>query len=720
LAVVVQKMIPSETSGILFTANPVTGLRSEVVIDATIGLGELLVGGHVEPDHYVVNPSQRKILSKSLGSKEFAMHSTSGGGLLTEEIDARDKQALPDESILGLVDLGMKVTDLFNFPQDIEWAYSGSELFILQSRPITSLFPLPDGMDSNPLRVMFAFGAVQGIMEPFTPLGQDTIRLIFAGGASLFGFAVTHETQGVIKIAGERLWGDMTGIIHHPIGSRVAMRVLSAVEPTVQQILITLGDEPELERGKGQLRLSILGRLLRFAGPFLRRVLRYIRSPYGVAEQIHDASQAEINRLDEKRKTWKHPVPTLEESLDLYHEIYNAFPFAIPEIVSAIAAGLIPFFLLNKIATDLTGSDDLGLEITRGLKHNVTTEMDLGLWEIARKIRADQIAYQHMLNSDTRTLASEYLNQKLPETAQYELSRFLKIYGMRGLGEIDIGRPRWNEDPRYIFEVLLNYLQLEDKNLAPDVVFRKGEQAAEKALADLQKVARGTFAGKIKAAAVQKLAIRVWELAGLRESPKFHIIQMMGIIRQALLDSGRELVTTGVLVQPDDLFYLHLMELEELARSVERDWRGLVAKRRAAYNRELTRKKIPRLLLSDGRTFYEGMIASQPGDTELIGSPVSPGYVEGSVRIVLDPLNANLSPGEIMVCPGTDPAWTPLFMTAGGLIMEVGGMMTHGAIVAREYGIPAVVGVHKATTTLKTGQYIKLNGSTGEIIIEPG
>jgi pyruvate,water dikinase len=219
---------------------------------------------------------------------------------------------------------------------------------------------------------------------------------------------------------------------------------------------------------------------------------------------------------------------------------------------------------------------------------------------------------------------------------------------------------------------------------------------------------------------IEILAERVRALAGLRESPKFHIIQMMGIIRQALLDSGQELVNAGTLEQPDDLFYLYLSELEELAGDEDRNWRALIADRRAAYKRELTRGQIPRLLLSDGRAFYEGLIADQSEGGNLIGSPVSPGYVEGTVRVVLDPLKADLLPGEILVCPGTDPAWTPLFLAAGGLIMELGGMMTHGAIVAREYGIPAVVGVHQATTALKTGQRIKLNGSSGEIFLANG
>ena len=192
----------------------------------------------------------------------------------------------------------------------------------------------------------------------------------------------------------------------------------------------------------------------------------------------------------------------------------------------------------------------------------------------------------------------------------------------------------------------------------------------------------------------------------------------MGILRQVLLDSGRTLVASGVLDQPDDVFFLTTAELQQLASGARRPWKPLVAARRASYVREKQRRQVPRLLLSDGQVFYDGMGAGN-ADGAITGSPVSPGVVEGVAHVVLDPRGAQLAPGEILVCPGTDPAWTPLFLAAGGLVMEVGGLMTHGSVVAREYGIPAVVGVHEATTRLKTGQRIRVDGSAGRVTVLP-
>jgi pyruvate,water dikinase len=261
-------------------------------------------------------------------------------------------------------------------------------------------------------------------------------------------------------------------------------------------------------------------------------------------------------------------------------------------------------------------------------------------------------------------------------------------------------------------------LQLEDPDLAPDAMFARGTADAERRASELIAQVRGTRLGSIRAGLLGG-AIRLMRLlVGVRESPKFYIVQLLGIYHAALLDSGRELTARGALAQAEDIFFVPLAQLRRFANGEALDLKATVAAQRAEYDQDCARQRMPRLLLSTGEVFYEGL--SEAGAADLIGDPVSPGVVEGRARVVLDPHGVRLEPGEILVCPATDPGWTPLFLTAGGLVMEIGGLITHGSVVAREYGIPAVVGVHEATTRIATGQRIRVDGTQGRIaLLEP-
>jgi len=729
LAVVIQELVPAEASGVMFTANPVSGLRSQIVIDATRGLGEALVSGQVDPDHYIYDRKNAAIVEKTIGKKAIVTRAADRGGVETSHVPSGSgEQAIPDEVIRKLAGIGEQIETLYRFPQDIEWAYLSKEspsaeqkdgdinerLFVLQARPITSLYPLPDNISPDPVCVFFSFGAVQGIMDPITPLGKDAIRLIFAGGASLFGMDVNHRSQKTIKAAGERLWVDFTGIIRHPLASRLFPRVFSAIEPGSRSAVKTILADTTIGAGSGALNLRAIWKAARFGIGMARRILRTARKPEESAELVQERIQVRIHQF---RQQSLNPDPlhtTLQHAVYMFRQIIDSFIFAVPEIGGALLAGILPLVPLTRLSEKWTGSSSTALKITRGLPHNVTTGMDLALWQAASAIREDPTTFRFFRENSSADLARAFKEDGLPGTAHQEIRSFLETYGMRGLGEIDIGRPRWRENPIPVFQTLKSYLLIEEKSQAPDAVFKRSGLAAEEAILHLQEAARSKFAGVIKARLVKELALRVRCLGGIRESPKFYIIQKMGIIREELLEAGAELVENGILEKQDDLFYLCLDELEMLVEGKQNGLKTTIVKRRQQYVQEQQRQQIPRLLLSDGRAFYEGITST--GDQNLLtGSPVSPGKAEGRIRVVLDPHNADLLPGEILVCPGTDPSWTPLFLAAGGLIMESGGMMTHGAIIAREYGIPAVVGIDRATELLKTGELIRIDGSSGQV-----
>jgi pyruvate,water dikinase len=728
LAVVVQEMVESQAAGVMFTANPLSGLRLETVIDATLGLGEALVSGQVEPDHYVVNPLKGQILSKTLGSKTLSIHGRPEGGIRVTKQMRGEVQVLPDEVILALARLGSQVEGLYGFPQDIEWAWAENTLFLLQARPVTSLFPLPEGLPPEPLKVFLSFAAVQGMLDPLTPLGCDALREAFAAGAGLFGVRVTRETQSVLYTAGERLWVNFTPVLTNSTGRRIVPVVLSMVEPTVRQAVEQIKDDPRLQPARRGTSFHARLQLARFLVPMASNILKNLASPQKRREDILEHGEYALKYMklrctEIKGDRWQ----KLAQQADLLPNfVAERFSSTLLLFVSGVASGMISWNVLNMLAGDAakgapsSTSDelrDLVLQVTRGMPYNPTTEMDLALWDMAKKIRRDPAAWQVFQGSSAAKLSAGYLAKELPLVIMHMVSRFLKRYGGRGLGEIDLGRKRWAENPTYVFEMLTSYLKIDDDAHAPDAVFARGSASAQQAIAQLEDAVRKTRRGWLKARLLRFFAGRARQLMGIRESPKFFVVRLFWLVRRELLITGAEFVEAGELNSPNDLLYLSLSELKAFAAHQAQDWRGLIDRRRQTYRRELLRKQIPRLLLSDGRAFYEGM--SQPENTENIiqGSPVSPGAVEGRVRVVLDPRQAGLLRGEILVCPGTDPSWTPLFLSAAGLVMEVGGMMTHGAVVAREYGIPAIVGVDQATTRLKTGQVIRMNGSSGEIVV---
>jgi phosphohistidine swiveling domain-containing protein len=714
LAVVVQEMVPSEAAGVLFTANPLTGKRTESVIDASLGLGESLVSGQVDPDHYIVDPKGSCILSKTLGAKALAIRSQPGGGTITVAEDAAHRQALPDAAILELSALGQRAAGLFGAPQDLEWAWAGGKLFVLQSRPITSLFPLPAGMEPEPLRVLASFGAVQGMLDPITPLGRDVFRHGAATISTFFGPRATVDTQRIAFMTAERLFINLTGAVRQRRTRFLIRHALKMIEPGIGKALEPLLADPRLAPAERRFRLGTLARLAPLAVEIVGNIAYNVLWPDAGRRRIQRRIEAAIKSFQVQSAAGT----TLAECVALSNAVFRSVRGCLPLLMPGLATGIGALLLLYYLAADLPNAEQQILETTRGLPHNVTTEMDLALWQTAIAINADTAAALHFRQADVATLAAELLAGQLPATAQAAMSEFLRRYGMRGIAEIDIGRPRWREDPTPLIQVLRSYLQIEDADRAPDVVFEHGAASAKATIAALVNALRRTRYGWLKSRLAQWAARRLRALAGLRESPKFTVMRLLGIWRGCFLASGQHLVAAGVLARPDDIFFLHLDEIKALARGERRDCGAPIACRRAAYDREKRRRQVPRLLLSDGRALFDGAAApAAASDAAMVGTPVSPGVVEGAVHVVFDPHGVQLAPGEILVCPGTDPGWTPLFLAAGGLVMEVGGLMTHGSVVAREYGIPAVVGVHQATTRLKNGQQVRVDGTQGTITI---
>jgi phosphohistidine swiveling domain-containing protein len=717
LAVVVQRMVESSVAGVLFTANPLTGRRRQAVIDANPGLGEAVVSGATNPDHFVVMTATGEIVERRLGDKRVIIKGSPGGGTVrTESLEGGDAACLSDDQVRGLVELGARVEAHYAAPQDIEWAIDpAGQIWLLQARPITTLFPLPATAPTtdDALRVYFSINVVQGVYRPFTPMGRSAIPLFASALVGAFGLTPRDPLSGprVVVEAASRLFVDVTAPLRSSFGRKFLIGAARIGETLSAGLFEQLTTDP---------RLSLVPTrrwpVVRAFGSFMART----RAPLYLLQALFwpSAAVARVERMRARLQDFDAEVAktgasgSIERLIALEQLLLDWMPRIIGVMAPAFACGLIAYGLAGRLLDGLATPDELQ-SVLRGLPHNPTTEMDLALWDLARRVQADPATARYLRETPAEQQGQDYRAGSLPLLLQRELSEFLRIYGHRGVAEIDLGLPRWSEDPTHILGVLANYLQLQDPTMAPDVQFRRGAQAAEAMAADLSR--RATRKGRLRGLLVGFLLKRARALAGIRETPKFCLVFLMARVREQLWSVGEELQRAGRLEAAGDIFFITLPQTH-LALAGE-DMRPIVREHRADYERELHRRHIPRVLLSDGT---EPGAASQPLASQaetLQGTPASPGRVTAPARVILDPTGARLEPGEILVAPSTDPGWTPLFLTASGLVMEMGGMMSHGSVVAREYGIPAVVGVPAATERITTGQQITIDGASGIISI---
>ena len=715
LAVVVQQMVDASVAGVLFTANPLTGRRRQAVIDASPGLGEAVVSGAVNPDRFIVNTYAEQIVERKLGDKRVQINALPGGGTRRIEVDgaaSQQESCLSDEQVLDLARLGARVESHYGAPQDIEWAIDAAgKLWLTQARPITTLFPLPADAP-NPdvdLRVYFSFNVAQGVFRPLTPMGIQAFRLLGSGVSALWGKPPSEPAAGptfMVEMAG-RLFFDITPLMRSKTGRRAAGLFLQQGEARSAPILNELAGDPRLSLQE-ESRLSIF----RLLAPFLARthlplrVLRALLFPSAARRRL-SRRMAQTLALGDIA-TSASPAERLQAVERLLHETGKRFPlYALP----LLPAGLGTFAVAGRLMGD-DATPDEKQTVLRGLPYNPTTEMDLQLWAIASSIRKDPSAARALLDQPTGQLAAEYHAGTLPSGLQQALDRFLSSYGQRGVAEIDLGVPRWREDPTHILGALANYLRVDDPELAADVQFQRAVEQAEAMVAELTR--RAARRNWLRGVVVGFLLRRVRELAGLREAPKFHVVTILAKARALLKEIGKELVKSNIIDATDDIFFLTLPEARAALSGT--DFRTLVSQRRVTYQQELRRRRLPRVLLSDG-TEPSVTPTNMSGGHVLQGVPASAGVVTARGRVILDPEGAHIAPGEILVAPSTDPGWTPLFLTAGGLVMEMGGPMSHGAVVAREYGIPAVVGVPSATERILTGQLVTIDGSAGTVAL---
>ncbi|MFI6783331.1 rifamycin-inactivating phosphotransferase [Micromonospora sp. NPDC050276] len=689
MAVVVQEMVFPDAAGVLFTADPVTGNRKVATVDASFGLGEALVSGLVNPDVFTVRDGE--VVARAVAAKQRAVTALPGGGTREVAIEAhrQEQPALTQAQVVRLVRLGRRIEAHFGRPQDIEWCLVDDDFQIVQSRPITTLFPIP-AADDQENHVYLSVGHQQMMTDAMRPLGLSMWQLT----------AIAPMLE-----AGGRLFVDATRLLASPANRAGFLKMAGRDDPLMKDALQTLLDRhdfiPTLPDGGGPGRPTTGGA----SAP--------IETDPAVVTELIARSEASIAALRRDIATVTGPA-LFDFLLEAFQEHKRVL--GDPLNMQAIMAGIEATWWLNERLHEWLGEKNAADTLTLSAPGNITSEMGLALLDVADVIRPhpEVVAFLQGVTDDG-------ILDELPKVAggaeaRAALEAYLDRYGMRCVGEIDITRPRWSERPSTLVPVLLDNVKLFEPGAARRR-FEQGRQQAQQKAQEVLERLRALPQGEQKADETARMIDRVRTFIGYREYPKYDIISRYFIYKRALLDEAERLVRAGVLTEIDDVYHLTFQEFHEVVRSRQVD-DELIRQRRDAF-RSYQALTPPRVLTSDGEVITGAYRRDDVPAGALVGLPVSAGTVEGRARVILDMAQADLDAGDILVTAHTDPSWTPLFVGIAGLVTEVGGLMTHGAVIAREYGLPAVVSVLDATRLIKDGQRIRVHGSDGYVEILP-
>ncbi len=686
MAVVVQQMVLPRAAGILFTADPVTFNRKVASVEASFGLGEALVAGLVNADVYKVRDGE--VIAKALATKRLAIHAAPAGGTQERAIEPQrqEQPALTDAQVVRLVQLGRRIEAHFGCPQDIEWCLLDDGFWIVQSRPITTLFPVPAAGDREN-HVYVSVGHQQMMTDPMRSLGLSLFQLT--------ALPPMHE-------AGGRLFVDVTRRLASPASRAGLLEILGRSDPLIRDALETV-----LERGDFVPTLPDEGLGGAPAGDPPAPIET---DPTIVAELIgrNEASVAALKR-DIRMQSGSALLDfILSDIQELKRILFD--PRSHQVFMSAIEATR----WLNEQMQAWLGETNAADTLTQSVPHNVTSEMGLALLDVADAIRPHPNVVAFLERVEDESFLDELAKLEGGREARDAIRAYLDKYGMRCVGEIDITRPRWSERPTTLVPMILANVKSFEPG-AGERRFEQGRQEAWKKEQELLERLRVLPDGERKAEEAKRMIDRVRTFIGYREYPKYGMVSRYFVYKQALLEEAGRLVQAHVLREEEDIFYLTLQELHDVVRTKRVDDQ-LIRQRRDAF-RSHQALTPPRVLTSDGEVFTGTYRHVDVPAGALVGLPVCAGIVEGRARVILDIAQADLAEGDILVTAYTDPSWTPLFVAIRGLVTEVGGLMTHGAVIAREYGLPAIVGVEHATRLIRDGQRIRVHGTDGYVEI---
>ena len=693
LAVVVQKMVFPEVSGIIFTADPVTSNRKILSIDASFGLGEALVSGLVNADRYQVRNG--KIVDKKIQNKKIAIYGTEGGGTKDQEIELKlqNIQALTDNQILHLEYLGRKIEEYFGYPQDIEWCLANGIFYVVQSRPITTLYPIPEADDKGN-HVYLSVGHQQMMTDPLKPLGMSLMMLV---------------SYGRWLKAGGRLYIDISQMLASEDGRKVLLNNMKQLEPLTEYAVMTIIERDFIKCSKSEKKNQSSDTKNK-ANITEDSNLQIENNPVIVSELIKK-NQISIASLKQKvqEKTGTDLIDFILEDLDELKKIlFDEQSTAV--YTAAINASL----WINEKMNEWLGEKNAADILSQSVENNITSQMGLELLDVADVIRPYPEIINYLQNTKNDRFLDELPNYDGGAQVQEVINDYLNKYGMRCSGEIDITRPRFMERPTTLIPMILNNI----RSFEPNESQRRFEEGLNEALKKekelLDKLNKLPNSEKIVKETKRRINI-IRNFIGYREYPKYGMVSRYYVYKEALMKEANRLMMTNIINEKEDIYYLTFDELREVIATNKLDYE-IIGKRKEEF-KSFEKLTPPRVITSEGEIITGRYKRENIPKGALAGLAVSSGVIEGRARVILSMEDADLEEGDILITTFTDPSWTPLFVSIKGLITEIGGIMTHGSVIAREYGLPAVVGVENATKLIKEGDRIRVNGTEGYVEI---
>ncbi|NTV36967.1 MAG: hypothetical protein HGA53_08440, partial [Anaerolineaceae bacterium] len=679
IAVVIQQQVDAESAGVAFSLNPLNNCYDEAVINANHGLGESVVSGDVDPDVFVVDKLSQKIIETRIGGKQAVVRLNQQGGTNRYTRANHQEVSVTPAQVLELAGLLAQVEAYYQRPVDIEWAITGGKLFLLQARPITAYLPLPPEMITSPgaPKRLYANSTLieQGLQQPLSVLGTDFLGYVLdkvggpvaEGAIGLDGIAFTVGGGYYMNIS----YAQMLGM------KNAALAPGSIDDPRVTAILDSIEMKQYLGGELPAKLKAMRGKMIFKMLPMVNGVLEAYLRPEHILQKYRNALPEEIRRFETfsgEGQSLKAQALTLTNLLTFFYGDYG-----IPMILSAQFAQK---RIQNLFKREATQVQDALINLGISLPGNKTAEMGELMYTLASSVE--------IIRSNT---ASDFLTALEQGTLSPDFVRrwehFIAEFGMRCPGEIDPATPRPKEQPALFFEQLKNMsITIQDRKTS-QTFFEEARAKREAAYQALYEIVLRK--GKRKARALEKYYKTWLTFGGYRETPKHYVIKVIDLFRRQALAIGQSMVAEGRLDTPEQIFDLTIADIDQAGNDPTLDLRALAQERTVLINKIRKSHLVARVIDSRGKIYFPPRQAVTEG--ELSGVPISPGVVQGRVKVFHHAAEKKLLPGEILVARATDPGWTPLFINARGIILEIGGALQHGAVVAREYGIPCVSGL---------------------------